>query len=69
MHPFEAGETYTHPDYEYDIMVFAIEDDSDVDSEVWLAIAWIDPVTMGQRGADEIRIDADEYDDWSKREL
>lgn len=68
MHPFKEGETYSNPEYDYDILVMSI-DEEDPDVEVWLAICWIDPTTKGNYGADEIRVDSEDYDEWTKQEL
>lgn len=63
-HKFEKDKIYSNESYDYDIKILEI-DDTDPESELWVTVIYIDDVTKGQYGVDEIRIDADEYDSWT----
>lgn len=63
----EIGETYTNSKHDDYIMVLAIEEVND--SEIWVAVGWVDKTTMGINRTSELSIAKSDLKNWKKLEF
>lgn len=64
---FLEGETYHHPKREKDIMVLGIG--KETDTEVVMAILWVDRESKETTGGDELTVPKSEFSEWELTEL
>lgn len=64
---FLDGETYAHPKHDKDIMVLAVG--KETETEVVLAILWVDRESKETTGGDELTVPKSEFSEWELSDL
>lgn len=59
---FLEGETYRNAEYDYDIMVLAVAEETE--AEVLMAVLWVEKEGFESVGSGEITINKEDFKDW-----